>query len=300
MNIVIKSKDSHEMGYIFYMSNEQIVQRTIANIRTVQFQQHSPTHKVGLVLEPGNWEEYDPFLLMAEDTFEKGAFGKHPHRGMETMTYVIEGKLEHFDNKAGSGELNAGDVQWMTAGRGVIHLEDPAEGVQVHSLQLWVNLPKDKKMTEPRYQNLRGQDMSYRQEEGALVRVFSGSSQGVTADTLNHVPVTMVEMTIEQGAMVTQDLPADYRGFLYILEGSGTFGRDQQQAQAGQVLWMADVEDDSLSEIDVKAIEPMKVLLIAGQPLGEPVVARGPFVMNTEGEIKQAYLDYQEGRFEEG
>ena len=130
-------------------------ERGIRKIKTVNIQQNSPIHRNGYVLEPGNWKEYDPFLILMEDIFQKGAFDFHPHRGIETVTYVIDGTLEHQDNKAGFGKLEAGDVQWMTAGRGVIHKEDPAPGSTVHSLQLWINLPKIKKMTEPRYQNLK-------------------------------------------------------------------------------------------------------------------------------------------------
>lgn len=291
------------------LANESIMnrnlQRKIASVRTVQFRENSPTHKVGLVLEPGKWEAHDPFLLMAEDTFEKGTFGKHPHRGIETVTYVIEGTLEHFDNQSGKDELHPGDVQWMTAGQGVIHLEDPAEGVTVHSLQLWINLPSEKKMVEPRYQNLRADDMPVWEEDGARIRVFSGSSKGMEATTKNHVPVTMVEMTLEAGTKVTQDIPSNYRGFLYILKGSGFFGSNNVEAMAGQVLWMDDIDDTAdtsngnISEIHVQAHrqECLKVLLYAGQPIRERVVARGPFVMNTEEEIRQAYQDYQEGKF---
>ena len=137
------------------MSKKDIVSRAIRSVRDVVFQENSPSHKVGLIIEPGHWQQYDPFLLMAEDFFQRGTFGMHPHRGIETVTYVIEGTLEHADNKTGGGELNPGDVQWMTAGKGIIHSEEPAIGVTVRSLQLWVNLPRDKKMTEPRYQNMR-------------------------------------------------------------------------------------------------------------------------------------------------
>ena len=158
-------------------------QRGIERIWTVQHQQHSPIHKAGMVLDPNKMIESDPFLFLAEDFFKKGTFDFHPHRGIETVTYVIEGKLEHQDNKAGRGELEPGDVQWMTAGKGVIHIEDPAEGETVHSLQLWVNLPREHKMAEPRYQNLRAQDMPVREEEGALIRIFSGSSGGIQSTT---------------------------------------------------------------------------------------------------------------------
>lgn len=273
-------------------------QRGIRRIHTVQYQKNSPIHTNGFVLEPGNWKEYDPFLMLAEDFFQKGTFDFHPHRGIETVTYVIEGTLEHVDNKAGYGKLEPGDVQWMTAGRGVIHKEDPAEGSTVHSLQLWVNLPRSQKMTEPRYQNLRSNEMPVRQEEGAVVRVFSGSSKGVHAPTLNHVPVTMVEIVLEPGAVVTQDLPGNYNGFLYILEGSGTFGIDSMEGKAGQVLHLSSANDHSDSEVTVTAKEKLRVLLYAGQPVNEPVVAYGPFVMNTEEEIRQAFEDYRSGKFD--
>lgn len=274
-------------------------QRSIRRMKTVEYQQNSPIHTNGFILEPGNWEEYDPFLMLAEDFFQTGTFDNHPHRGIETVTYVIDGTLEHFDNKAGSGKLEPGDVQWMTAGRGVIHKEDPASGSTVHSLQLWINLPSAKKMTEPRYQEMQSKDMPVREEEGAVIRVFSGSSQGVQAKTLNHVPVTMVDMTIEPGVSVAQDLPSSYNGFLYILEGSGRFGAEQTVGRAGQVLFLSRTDGASESEITITANEKLRVLLYAGEPVNEPVVAYGPFVMNTRDEIRQAISDYQNGKFDE-
>ncbi len=271
--------------------------REINKVWTVKPQQESPIHKVGMVLEPGNYHEYDPFLFMAEDWFQRGVFDFHPHRGMETVTYIIEGILEHTDNKGGAGRLEAGDTQWMTAGRGIIHKEDPAEGVTVHSLQLWVNLPASKKMTETRYQDLQSQNMSVRQEEGARIRVFSGSSGDVTAATENHVPITMVEITLEAGATLTQDLPGSYNGFIYVLEGSGTFGANQTIGKKTQVLWTNPTGKDEKSEISITASEKLKVVLFAGQPLRETVVAYGPFVMNSEQEIRQAYADFRSGKF---
>ncbi|MEH7347096.1 pirin family protein [Bacillus sp. JJ1532] len=280
------------------MSSQNVWSRGIRSVKNVSFQENSPTHKVGFVLEPGNWEEYDPFLLMAEDFFQRGTFGMHPHRGIETVTYVIDGKLEHLDNKTGGGELLPGDVQWMTAGKGIIHTEDPALGETVHSLQLWVNLPSDKKMTEPRYQNMRAQDMPVRFEDGAVIRVFSGSSMGVKAGTKNHVPVTMVEIILEPNKTVIQDLPGGYNGFLYIIEGKGTFGSKNTDGEKGQVLWLERGMDAEKSEVKIQSKEKLHVLLYAGRPIRENVVARGPFVMNSEEEIVQAYKDFREGKFE--
>jgi redox-sensitive bicupin YhaK (pirin superfamily) len=279
------------------MSNQQVVQRDIKRVWHPEPHQNSPIHTAAMVLEPGRTAEYDPFLLMAEDWFQQGTFDVHPHRGIETVTYVIEGKLQHYDNQAGNGELLPGDVQWMTAGRGVIHKEDPAPGERVHSLQLWVNLPREHKMTAPRYQNLRSQDMPVRREAGAVIRVFSGASAGIQADTKNHVPVTMVEITLEAGATVSQDLPGSYNGFLYVLQGRGVFGTQQVAAEQGQALQLAEADENADSEITISAIEPTRVLLYAGEPVREPVVAYGPFVMNTKAEIAQAIEDYQSGKF---
>ncbi|TCP57946.1 hypothetical protein EV586_102393 [Tumebacillus sp. BK434] len=255
-----------------------------------------PHLRVGQVLAPGRWADFDPFLIMMEDWFQQGTFDFHPHRGLETVTYVIEGKLKHEDNNGGYGVLEPGDVQWMTAGRGVLHTEDPLPGETVHSLQLWVNLPSADKLTAPRYQDLKSANMPLREEPGAKIRVFSGSSQGVAAQTLNHVPVTMVEMRLEAGATVTQDLPGSYNGFCYVLEGTGEFGRDKTRGGKQQVLWLSrDGQGDS--EITVTAIEPLRVLLYAGEPVREPVVQHGPFVMNTREEIKQAFDDFHAGKF---
>lgn len=251
-----------------------------------------------MVLDPGRFEDFDPFLFLAEDFFGSGTFDLHPHRGQETVTFVIDGILEHYDNNAGEGQLGPGDVQWMTAGRGVIHREDPAEGQTVHSLQLWINLPSGKKMSEPRYQNLRSEDMPVRREEGALLRVFSGSSGDVVSETQNHVPITMVEMLLEPGATVSQDLPGSYNGFIYVLEGSGTFGSDQVEAKKNQGMLLEAAADPSQpSELRIQANNKLRLLLYAGEPIGEKVVQYGPFVMNTEDEIRQAFADYQSGQF---
>ncbi|MGF6954118.1 redox-sensitive bicupin YhaK (pirin superfamily) [Neobacillus sp. B4I6] len=277
----------------------EIFQRGIDRVWTVQHHQNSPIHTAGMVLDPNQMKESDPFLFLAEDFFKKGTFDFHPHRGIETVTYVIEGKLEHQDNKAGWGELIPGDVQWMTAGKGVIHIEDPAEGETVHSLQLWVNLPREHKMAEPRYQNLRAKDMPVREEDGVLIRIFSGSSGGIQSTTKNYVPVTMVEINLQPGATVIQDLPGDYNGFMYVLEGKGQFGKSKTEAEKGHVLLLGKGEEGQASEVTITARESLRLLLYAGKPLNEPIVARGPFVMNTEEEIRQAYRDYMDGKFAE-
>jgi hypothetical protein len=246
----------------------------------------------------GDYAAVDPFLALTEDWFPRGVFGKHPHRGIETVTYVLDGRIDHYDNQGHEGAILPGDAQWMTAGRGLIHNEIPAEGQTVHSLQLWVNLPAAQKMVAPRYQDLVARDMPARREPGAEIRVFSGSSGGVSAPTRNIVPVTMVELRLDAGAEVRQDLPADYNAVIVVLEGAGLVGAKRTEVRAGDVVWLTRGEDAAPSEVEVAAGDrPLRALLYAGRPLREPVVSGGPFVMNTEAEIEQAYADYRAGRF---
>jgi redox-sensitive bicupin YhaK (pirin superfamily) len=280
------------------MKREIGKRRDIKKIWTVNERKISNIHTASPILEPGHWEEYDPFLLLMEDKFEKGAFDVHPHRGMETLTYVIDGNINHYDSATGEGgTLQKGDLQFMTAGRGVLHNESPADGERVHLLQLWVNLPRKNKMTEPRYQNMHAKDMPVRQEDGALIRVYSGSSGDVVSNTLNYVPITFVEIVVDSGASVMQDLPGNYNGFIYVLEGSGTFGENKVEAKRGQAIWLGSADEAEMSSVNVSANEKLRLVLFAGVPLREPVVARGPFVMNTEEEIVEAYADYRNGTF---
>jgi redox-sensitive bicupin YhaK (pirin superfamily) len=218
---------------------------------------------------------------------------------METVTYMIEGRLDHYDNYGNKGSILPGNAQWMTAGRGIIHVELPAEGTTVHSLQLWVNLPAADKMVEPRAQNLVATDLPLRREPGAEIRIFSGKSGDVTAPTKNYTPVLMIEIRLEAAAHIRQELPADYNAFLVVLEGDGLIGANQSPIRAGDVVWLTRTDGDALSDVEiVGGTAPLRVLLFAGRPLREPVAARGPFVMNTEEQIRQAHVDYQAGRFE--
>lgn len=270
--------------------------RGIAKTWSVGVTRRGPGHRVGQVLPPGRWAEFDPFLMLAEDWFETGTFDVHPHRGIETVTYVIEGALGHYDNQTGEGgTLGPGDVQWMTAGRGVIHKEDPLPGQPVHSLQLWVNLPRIEKMRTPRYQNLRAEDAPVRREPGVTLRVFSGRSGDVASSTRNVVPVTMVDLHMDREASIFQDLPSTDNGFIYILQGAARFGVDNVLGKAGEVVWLGTGEDTD--GVTLSAEEPLHALLFAGPPLHEPVVSYGPFVMNTRQEIEEAFHDYQTGQF---
>jgi quercetin 2,3-dioxygenase len=232
-----------------------------------------------------------------KDWFPRGVFGKHPHRGIETVTYVVEGRIDHYDNQGYEGTILPGDGQWMTAGRGLIHNEISADGVTAHSLQLWVNLPAADRVTAPRYQDLAGDAVPVRRQSGVEMRVFSSASGGLTAPTKNIVPVTMVEIRVDQGASARQDLPSNYNSVIVVLEGEGAIGAEVKIVRAGDVAWLTRGDSRKACEAEIRATDkPLRALLNAGRPLHEAVVARGPFVMNTEAEIEQAYADYRVGR----
>lgn len=170
-----------------------------------------PGHRARRLIDGSETAFTDPFLIMAEDWMPRGAFPQHPHRGIETVTYLIDGAVEHFDAGHG-GLLQAGEVQWMTAGRGVLQEENAPAGTTAHTLQIWVNLPAADKLIEPRYQDLAGGEMPVRHEPGVVARVFSGRSGEVSSTTMNHVPVTMVDVALIPGATLAQDLPGTDNG----------------------------------------------------------------------------------------
>ena len=276
-----------------------VIRRQVVSVRDPRIVHDAPGHRARAIVELGHWADHDPFLALMEDWFTPGTFGPHPHRGIETVTYVIDGSMSHRDNRGGSGTLGPGDAQWMTAGRGIIHSEEPVGEGPVHALQLWVNLAAVDKLTEPGYQDLHAASVPVRREPGIQVRVFSGSSGAVVASTHNHVPVTMLEMRLDAGACLEQDLPASYNCFIYVLEGEGRFGDGRSLGQHGQVLWLDRPEREGMSEVAVCADGHLVALLFAGEPLHEPVVAKGPFVMNTRQQIDEAYADFRAARFGE-
>ena len=275
------------------------LQREVARIDSPVVQQGmNDTHCVRPLVSPGNWAATDPFLLLMEDWFPEGVFDEHPHRGMETVTYVIDGTIEHYDNLGNKGSAGPSDAMWMTAGKGLIHNERPAKGQTVHSLQLWVNLPAKDKLVPASHQLLTGTEVPVRHAPGAEIRVFSGASGKVLSPTRNHVPVTMVELRLQPGAQIEQDLPAGYNGFVVVLEGSATIGSKGTAVNAGQVAWLTPSEAAS-SVAFTGGEQGLRAILFAGQPLREPVAARGPFVMNTEAELAIGFAEYraQQERF---
>lgn len=256
-----------------------------------------------------SFSDFDPFLLLDElgpvDLKPGEAKGApdHPHRGFETVTYILEGRLEHKDSQGHTGTLGPGDVQWMTAGAGVVHSELPEQtfariGGRLHGLQLWVNLPQQDKMMRPRYQELSAAQIpvAHTEDGQVSVKVIAGSALGAQAAITTQTPILYLHFTLQPGATVVQPVPPAYNAFAYVLDGEVFVGADHERVGDGQmVLFAQDGEDITLSN-PAAAKAPLNLLLIAGVPLNEPVVRYGPFVMNTEAEILQAIDDYRNGR----
>jgi quercetin 2,3-dioxygenase len=250
------------------------------------------SHRVRPLVEPDDFTATDPFLLLVEDWFPLGVFDRHPHRGIETVTYVIEGAIDHYDNHGNKGIIEAGDALWLTAGRGIVHNEQPANGEPVHLLQLWVNLPAANKLVPAHFQDLRAADIPARREPGAEIRVFSGASGTAVAQTTNYAPVTMVEARIESDIRIEQNLPDGYNAFIVVLDGSAKIGASATEVGAGQVAWLTRSEAESAVTI-AAGKDGARAFVFAGQPLNEPVAARGPFVMNSKEELDAGFAEFR-------
>jgi hypothetical protein len=272
---------------------DELTRRDVARIESPQVTRGmKDSHWVRPLAPPGDFAASDPFLLLMEDWFPLGVFDRHPHRGIETVTYVIDGTIDHYDNHGNTGLIRSGDALWLTAGRGLVHNEQPANGEPVHSLQLWVNLPKADKLAPAHFQELLAAALPVRQEPGAEIRVFSGASGSAKAATRNYAPVTMVEVRLQPHARIEQELPADFNAFVVVLEGGGTLGSSAASVHSGQVAWLT--RSDEPSEVTIAAgDEGMRAILFAGRPLREPVAARGPFVMNTKEELDVGFAEFR-------
>ena len=256
--------------------------------------------------------DFDPFLLLDEMGPMEVAPGEakgapdHPHRGFETVTYLLSGEMEHKDSRGHAGRLRAGDVQWMTAGAGVVHSEMPSaefqrSGGRMHGFQLWVNLPRNDKMAKPRYQEIPREQIPTATSADGLVTVdvIAGEALGRRAVIETHTPIMYLHFEIKPGGVVNQHVPSDYNGFAYIVDGEGLFGDEKLSAVDGQLITFAPDGDEVRIENASGSGRNLEVLLIAGLPLNEPIARYGPFVMNTREEIYQAFEDYRMGRMGE-
>jgi len=250
----------------------------------------------------------DPFLLIDElgpvDYGPGEALGApdHPHRGFETVSYILSGELEHEDSAGHRGVLRAGDVQWMTAGAGIVHSEMPSRalreaGGRVHGFQIWVNLPSRLKLTEPRYQEVASAKIPTAESADGLarVRVVAGEALGARAVIDTLTPIVYQDWSLEPGADVTLPLSAEQRALVYVFDGAVELGDAATTAEDGQLALLSDGDHVRLRAAR-SGTKTARLLLLAGVPLNEPVARYGPFVMNTKEELEQAFRDYQSGK----
>ena len=256
-----------------------------------------------------SFSDFDPFLLLDEmgpmDVAPGEAKGApdHPHRGFETVTYMLSGDMQHRDSSGHAGRLQSGDVQWMTAGAGVVHAETPSpefmrKGGRMHGFQLWVNLPQRDKMVKPRYQEIPSSRIPKATSADGLVsvRVIAGEAMGEKAVIETRTPIIYLHYRLEPGGVATQRVPHAFNAFAYVVDGAGLFGAEGERGTDGQMVMFAPDGDEARIENPADAKAALEVLLIAGVPLNEPIARYGPFVMNTEAEIHQAFEDYRRGR----
>src|ERR671911_666845 len=263
---------------------------------------------------PNNFvSEFDPFLLLDEmgpmdiKPGKQKGFHDHPHRGFETVTYLPEGKFEHKDSQGHAGTISAGDVQWMTAGSGVIHSEMPEKefsknGGKLHGFQLWVNLPKKSKMMKQRYQEIPQSKIPTGTSENGnvIVKLIAGEALGSKAVIDTITPIMYMHFKLESGSSIVQPIPKEYNVFAYVIKGKGIFQRSNNNnnkiIERGNLV----IFDKNGKEVYIKAVEdskiPLELLLIGGIPIREPIARYGPFVMNTQQEIYQAIEDYRNGK----
>jgi redox-sensitive bicupin YhaK (pirin superfamily) len=253
----------------------------------------------------------DPFVHMDQMGAVEYAPGEpkgtpwHPHRGFETVTYMMDGTFAHQDSNGGGGLITNGDTQWMTAGAGILHIETPpselvASGGLFHGIQLWVNLPAAQKWTDPRYQDIRAGQVGLlaSADGGALIRVIAGQVGGGSGPGVTHTPMAMTHVTVSPGARLVLPWSRDHNALVYVLSGQGTVGADARPIGSGQLAVFG--EGDALTITAATGQESrtlaLDVLVLGGRPIREEVAWYGPFVMNTQDELRQAFDDFRAGR----
>ncbi len=255
--------------------------------------------------------ELDPFVhldQMGEVNYAPGepkGTPWHPHRGFETVTYMMDGIIQHQDSTGGGGIIHDGGTQWMTAGKGILHIETPphdvvAAGGWFHGLQLWVNLPRAKKWIDPQYQDLDGGAVRLltSNDGGGLLRVIAGEIDGRSGPGSTHTPMTMVHASLAAGARVVIPWPANFNALVYVLGGEGAVGAERRPVESGQltVFGQGDALTVEASPRQDTRTSTFELLILGGVPIREPVAWYGPFVMNTKSEIQQAFEDFESGR----
>ncbi|MFF3766060.1 pirin family protein [Streptomyces sp. NPDC001922] len=258
-----------------------------------------------------DYRHLDPFIMMDQMGEVEYAPGEpkgtpwHPHRGFETVTYLIDGTFVHQDSHGGGGTINGGDTQWMTAGSGLLHIEAPPESLVVsgglfHGLQLWVNLPRKDKMIPPKYQDIGGGNVKLlaSSDGGAVLRLIAGELDGHRGPGITHTPITMIHASVGPGAELTLPWRPDFNALVYGLAGRGTAGAEGRPFRTGQAVVLGPGESLTVrADATQESRSPnLEVVLLGGAPIREPMMQYGPFVMNTRAELAQAFEDFQAGR----
>lgn len=242
----------------------------------------------------------DPFLLMDAFGSDKsldyiGGFPAHPHRGFETVTYMLAGKMRHKDNAGNEGVIEEGGIQWMSAGRGIIHSEMPEQQDGLLSgIQLWVNLPKEDKFMEPKYQEHDKTKIPTEQTENSSIRVIAGTTRDGTKGIIQNQKIDPIywDVKLEEDTLFSENIPQSHNGFIFVLDGEIEIGEFRNSIKKGQLAVL-----DAGNNIEIWSKSHSRFIVVAGKPLNEPVARGGPFVMNTREEIQQAFTDYKTGQF---
>ena len=255
-------------------------------------------HLASQVVSPEDFVLNDPFIVLMDDHLDIGdrTVGEaHPHAGFETVTLLLDGAI--YDRDEG-GVIEAGEVQWMTAGRGIIHGENVATKGKVRLLQLWLTLPKERRWTAPGFQTIKADAVPVRRAPGVDVRIYSGASGGLQSRTGNHVPATIVEITMDPHVSLDQEILTSYNGFAFVIRGSVTIGEQAASLKTGQVGWLDRPGGEGSSVLHVTADgEGARLVLYAGQPQGTPIVSYGPFVGDSKEDIVRLFTEYRAGQF---
>jgi quercetin 2,3-dioxygenase len=278
----------------------ETVQRTVTRVETkTHLGPSAQADDEDLIIGPARPAKTDPFLLLGEGWFSSPGFNWHPHRGLETVTLVVDGVLEHGDNLGNAGALTTGDVQWMTAGAGIIHRELAFRDERAHTLQLWVNMPRQRKLTTTaHYQDLLAARRPVIERDGTRIDLIAGRAGAVTGPAVNERPISGAIITLEPGRRLDHLLPGRDRAFVYALAGQVAIAG--RTVMAGQIAWSDPVADALVSSITLETSDgdaPSMVMVFSGEPIREPVAFGGPFVMNTQAEIAQAFSDFHSGKF---
>ncbi|GAB4024476.1 pirin family protein [Spirosoma koreense] len=243
-----------------------------------------------------DFTESDPFIVLMDDRLDKQneqpAGGPHPHAGFETVSLLLEGEMGDDAHR-----LKGGDLQLMTAGSGIIHTETIERKASMRLLQLWLNLPKKDRWAQPRVQDLTSEKVPTVDQDGAQIKVYSGSLAGVTSPVQNYVPLIIADIRLQPGATTIQHIPAAYTAFLYVLDGSIRVGNEAKDVRQGQVGWLSRYTDETASELKLTGGETgSRVILYAGEPQGDAIVSHGPFIGDTQDDIRRLYQEYRQGK----